>query len=236
MIKRTSAYIFAALISLSGTCHLHAQNSVPQSEGEAREQAEAMLGKPVPWVSGFSVSADLVGPAMLAFNSKYSQIEVAGRLHLKDSYFPIVEIGYGRSDYTHDETFNTYKTQAPYFRIGVDYSFNKKKRTGNRVYAGIRYGFSSFKYDIGSPAFQDPVWGTPIPFDYRGLRGKVQWGELVFGVQARLWSIFHLGWSVRYKVRFSNKGEGPGGAWYVPGFGKNDTSGLGGTVNVIFEI
>lgn len=236
MTRRTFAYISVALISWFGTGNAQAQNDVPHSEEQAKQQVETMLEKPVPLFSGFSVSADLVGLAMKAFDSKYAQIEVAGRLHLKDKYFPIVEIGYGSSDYVHVETQNTYKTDAPYFRIGVDYSFNKKKRTGNRVYAGMRYGFTSFKYDISSPAFQDPVWGTVLPFSYTGLQGKAQWGEIVFGVQARIWKIFHLGWSVRYKVRFSHKENTAGNAWYVPGFGKNDTSCLGGTFNVIFEI
>lgn len=58
----------------------------------------------------------------------------------------------------------------------------------------------------------------------------------MFGLEARVWGILHLGWSVRYKLRIYNKKSIVGDPWYVPGFGKNDSHALGGTFNVIFDI
>lgn len=236
MLPRTSRLYFVLLISLwclrvaaqSGTA-----TSTPQEGGAA---PAPWVTPPVPVFCGIAVSADVVGPVMKAMGSDYSHIELACRISLKDKFLPVVELGYGMADRVGDETNNTFSTKAPYFRVGMDYNFSKRKRSGNRLFAGIRYGFSSFDYDVGDPNFTDPVWGIHRPLDLQGLNGKMQWGELVFGIQARIWSIFHLGWTVRYKSRFKHTESAYGAPWYVPGFGKNGTTCLGGTFNVIFEL
>ncbi len=233
---RISRYFSAAVISLYAA-GIHAQNATPpRSEQEASQAVADWAERPVPLYCGVSVFVDVAGVAMKLFRTDFSQMEVAARVSLKDRFFPIVEVGYGSSDYVHEETYNTYKTQAPYFRIGMDYSFNKKKRTGNRVYAGLRYGFSAFTYDISSPGFHDPVWNTDVPFRFEGVNARSQWGEALFGIEAKIWKFFHLGWTIRYKFRMKNATSPHGEAWYIPGFGKNDTSCLGGTFCAIFEI
>ncbi len=205
----------------------------------AQQSARLLAGAPkdsIPLFCGVSVSADLIGVGMKLMNADYAQMEVAARVNLKDKYMPIVEVGYGTSDYTGEETGNTFRTSAPYFRVGMDYNFTKRKRTGNRVFGGLRYGFSSFTYDLLSPGFGDPVWGVGRPLSLEGLDGRMHWAEAVFGLEARIWSFFKLGWSLRYKMRINQTHAAVGQPWYVPGFGKNDSSCLGGTFNIIFEI
>mgnify|MGYP002073015313 FL=1 len=213
-----------------------AQETPKSPEQQVQQQISQWTEQPLPVFCGVSVSADLVGFAMKAMGSDYAQMEVACRVYLKDKFIPVVECGYGTANRTGDETDNTFKTQAPYFRLGMDYNFSKRKRSGNRLYAGVRYGFTSFSYDIGDPHFGDPVWGISRPLAMNGLNGNAQWGEIVFGLESRIWKIFHLGWSVRYKSRFKHKASAYGQPWYIPGFGKNDSSCLGGTFNLIFEI
>ena len=80
----------------------------------------------------------------------------------------------------HSETGIHYKSKmAPFFRIGVDYNtMAKKKEKNSYLYAGLRYAFSSFKYDvstmpaddpilgdvIGNPSLEDGYWGGSVPF------------------------------------------------------------------------
>ena len=59
---------------------------------------------------------------------------------------------------------------------------------------------------------------------------------MLFGLEAKVWSVVRLGWSVRYKMRLYNKESALGNPWYVPGYGKNDTHALGGTFQVIVDI
>lgn len=190
----------------------------------------------IPFFRGVSVSFDLAGPAQLLFGD-HGEIEGAVRLNLHDQYFPIVEIGYGKANHENDEvTGITYKTQAPYFRIGCDMNLLKNKHTGNRLYGGVRYAFTSYKVDISRAGLQDPVWGWDAPIDLTGEQCNQHWFELVFGVDAKVFGPLHLGWNVRYKRRVSHKDMTAGQAWYVPGYGKQNDTRLGANFNIIIDI
>ena len=64
----------------------------------------------------------------------------------------------------------------------------------------------------------------------------MHWLELAFGVDAKIWGPVHLGWSVRYKRRLFHREGDVGDAWYVPGYGRNGGSRIGGTFNLIFDL
>lgn len=240
-------YIFA-LLAISGVgsrCMAQTPVTPPDSTRQGTqvrgiqyqpEQDLALINqKPIPLFAGISVSGDLAG-AVMAVATPFGQYEAACRINLKERYFPIFEMGWGTSDHTDETTLLHYKTGAPYFRIGCDYNFAKDRYSGNRIMGGVRYGFSSFNYDIDSPGIEDPIWGTVTPFDYDGVHGGVQWAELVFGLEAKIWSIFHIGWTARYRFRLHNTTSDIGSPWYVPGYGRNEGHVFSGTFNIIFDI
>lgn len=196
---------------------------------------DASQGTDVPLFSGFSLSADAVG-AVMALTSPWGSYEGAARLHLKERYFPVFEMGWGVSDHTDATTDLHYKTHAPFFRIGMDYNFNKNSRGPGRILGGFRYAFSSFHYDLDGPGLTDPVWGTSIPYHFVGVHTSMHWIEMVFGLEARIVRFFHLGWSIRYKLRLHERQTVPGSAWYVPGYGRNGSHALGGTFYLVFDI
>lgn len=215
---------------------VHAQNA---ETGTPSKQVEKVIAgaqpEKVPVFCGIAVSVDLAGAAMMAFNSNFAQTEAALRLNFKEKYFPVFELGYGFSDYVSEETNKGSRTNAPYMRIGMDYNFTKK-RNGNRLYAGVRYGFTRFRYDLTDASYSDPVWNQPLPFLLKGEAGSAQWGEAVFGLETKIWNFIQLGWSLRYKARFTQHVNRQGSPWYLPGFGKNGSTCFGGTFNLIFEI
>ena len=104
------------------------------------------------------------------------------------------------------------------------------------ILGGLRYGFSKFDYDTDAPDIIDPIWGDRLPFAYKGLSGNTHWAEVVFGLEAKIWKFFRLGWNVRYRIRLKDKTSIIGSPWYVPGYGQNDTHALSGTFNIIFDI
>lgn len=190
----------------------------------------------VPLFQGFAVSVDLVGAAMMHVGD-YGQYEGALRLNLHNQYFPIVEVGYGKASHEDDiSTGITYKTAAPYFRVGADVNILKNKHSGNRLFLGLRYAFTSYKMDISRRPFPDPVWQWDTSFGVDGERCSQHWAEIVFGIDAKVAGPLHLGWSARYKVRASHDDGRIGTAWYVPGYGTQDSSVLGATFNVIIDI
>ena len=190
----------------------------------------------IPIMRGFQVSFDLFGAGQMML-SDYGQYEAALRLNLHDQWFPIVEVGYGKACNENDVvTGITYKTKAPYFRAGVDFNMLKKKHQANRLFAGFRYAYTSYKVDMWRQDFPDPVWLWPSGFGVRDEQCSQSWLELVAGIDAKVFGPFHLGWSVRYKQRLTHNDGIIGKTWYVPGYGTWDSSTLGGTFNFIIDI
>ena len=190
----------------------------------------------IPFFRGFAVSFDLVGPAMLALTDR-GEYEGALRVNLHDQWFPIFEMGVGRANHENDEvTGITYKTTAPYFRIGMDWNVLKKKHGPNRMYAGFRYAFTSFNVDIIRENLPDPVWLSQTGFGIKDLSCVMHWVEIVFGIDAKIIGPLHLGWSVRYKRPLYHKNGDIGNIWYDPGFGTGSDDQLAANFNVIIDI
>lgn len=189
----------------------------------------------IPLFRGFAVSFDLVGAGMLSLSS-YGQYEAALRVNLHDEWFPIVEAGVGKASHDDEVTRNYYSTSAPYFKVGIDRNMLKDKHGDNRLYLGLRYGFTSYKVDISHPNYPDPVWLWDTGFGVKDVACKYHWAEVVVGIDAKIFGPLHLGWSVRYKQRLAHSEDGDfGKVWYVPGFGTYETN-LGATFNVIIDI
>lgn len=189
----------------------------------------------IPFFRGVAVSVDVVGAAQMAF-SDYGQYEAALRVNLKDRYFPIIEVGLGKADADDATTNLRYKTSAPYGRIGMDFNMMKDKHDIYRIYAGFRYAYTSYKFDVSGDQITDPVWGDKVDYGATDVQCNYHWLEAVVGVDAKLWGPVRLGWSVRYRRRLLHDDGTVGNTWYVPGYGKQGGSRLGGTFNVIIEI
>ena len=190
----------------------------------------------IPLFRGFSVSFDLVGPAKLML-SDHGEIEGGLRINLHDQWFPVVEIGIGKANHEEDEvTGITYKTTAPYFRLGIDLNLLKNKHQSNRLFAGIRYAFTSYKVDIIRKGLIDPIWKYTTDFGVEGMKCNMHWFEVVFGIDAKILGPMHLGWNVRYKRRIAHKKGEIGQSWYVPGFGINDQDVIAADFRVIIDI
>lgn len=204
-------------------------------QAQHRQKAYAAAPDTIPLFCGMEVSFDIVGVAQRLL-SDYGQYEGSLRINLKDKYFPVVEVGWGSADAEDVTTHLSYKTSAPYGRIGCDFNLMKNKHERYRVYAGFRYALTSFKYDLFSPGIEDPTWKEHVAYQAEGVSCYYHWLEGAVGVDAWLWGPLRLGWSVRYKRRLLHD-EGPlGNAWYVPGYGKQGNSRLGGTFHITLEI
>ena len=182
-----------------------------------------------------SVSFDLLGAGELLLGD-YGQMEGAVKVNLRDRYFPTIELGYGKAD-KQDETTNvSYRTSAPYGKIGIDFNMLKNKHDIYRLYAGFRYAFTSFKYDITAPGLIDPVWGGSSDLRTEDVSATCHWLEGVFAIDAKILGPVHLGWSIRLKRRIHHTEGSVGEPWYTPGFGRKATTRIGGTFNFTIEI
>ena len=180
----------------------------------------------IPFYNGTYVGVDLYGIGSKLLGGDFMSSEVSIAVNLKNKFIPTVEFGMGGTD-TWSETGIHYKSKAaPFFRIGVDYNtMAKKKEKNSYLYAGIRYAFSSFKYDVST-----------LPADHPGMKASVQWLEIVLGVKVRIYKNFNMGWSVRMKYKTSASTGEYGDPWYVPGYGKYKSNNMGITYSLIYKL
>ena len=187
---------------------------------------------------GTYVGVDVFGAVNHILGSDFNSSEVSIEADFNNKYFPALEIGYGKTDTTNDETDIHFKTASPYYRIGVGYNvFHKKTHLPGQFIIGARYGFSSFSYDVDAPALTDPVWGeTTIPFNYQGVKTNAGWLELVANLKTHVYKGFHLGLAVRYRKLSNVKKSENSEPWYIPGYGKNQSTNIGITYSLIYKL
>lgn len=240
-LQRFALFGLVALLALCPFAHAGSQTRPGGQGGQRLSKDEQLrlrqkeIDDSIPWWRGFQVKADLMGVVQRAVSS-YGQYEAGLRLNLKDKYFPVVELGYGTADENNDVTQTHYKTSAPYGRIGLDFNVMKNKHDIYRLYAGLRYAYTSFKFDVDHAPLIDPVWGGETPFMGHDIKAHYHWAEAVVGIDAKIAGPVRLGWTVRYRRRLAHDDGELGNAWYVPGFGKQGGSRIGGSFEIIIEL
>ena len=232
---------------------LRAQNgnmSAPQ--GKTPPKAEKKDKKPemeYPLYKGESIGVDLWGLGSKEFGDDLQSTENVDSVNLKNRFFPIAEIGYGSTDTWSDKGIH-YKSNAPYFRIGMDYNALFNKRHGHMLLVGLRYGASSFKYNVealamndpiyggivGNPNLEDEIWGGSLPYNHKGMKGSMQWAEFCVGIRAHVWKELYMGWALRFKFKLSASSDKYGDPWYVPGFGKYGSNTLGVSYTITYKL
>lgn len=230
--KRISTFIIA-LLSLNSLLSIQATAQETVNTPLTKEEWEA-----TPLYQGVYIGTDIFGLGSKVLGSDYANTEFSAEVNLKNRYFPVIEIGYGAFETTNEETNIYFKTSAPYVRLGVNYNvFYKKPYLPGHFLVGVRYGFSAFSYDVNAPAMTDPVWGQPtIPFSYEGVKSNAGWLELVVGLRTNIYKNFYMGFSARYRSTLSVKKSENSAPYYIPGFGKNKSSNIGITYNLIYKL
>lgn len=246
-------YSISLALCLLMSFPLWAQNrntsSSPKSVPPPTEKKDAKEEVYYPLYNGVSVGVDLWGLGSKVIGGDFLSSEVVLDVNLKNRFFPIAEIGYGSTDTWSDKGIH-YKSGAPYFRIGMDYNALFKKKFQHKLLVGLRYGVSSFKYDIeslaindpayggsiGNPNLEDNIWGSSMSFNYKGMKGSMQWLEFCVGIRAHIWKELYMGWAIRFKFCMSSSTYEHGDPWYVPGYGKYSGNTMGVTYTITYKL
>ena len=234
MKKKISKYI-SLLLLLNSVLMLPIEAAAKdnKSKKEEKEKVEVVT------YQGISAGLDIAGLGSYLFGGDIMSTEINVNANLKNEFFPVVEIGFGKTNTTNENNGMHYKTAAPYFRIGLDYNImHKKPHLPGALYAGLRYGFTVFNYDVSGPDMTDPNYGgaTTLPYAYSGLQGNAHWAEVLLGIKVRIYRRFHMGWTIRFKKSISVKESEFARPWYIPGYGKMNPNSFGLTFNLIYNL
>jgi hypothetical protein len=215
------------------------QPCLGQVKKDKKDKKSKKTEIPQPFFRGISVQVDLASPISGKFLSPdIFSSEASVDVNLRNTWFPVWEVGYASINHT-DVDGAQFTTHGAFNRIGFNISFLKnkdvKKTVTSLFYAGLRFGFSSFNYNINNLTITDNYWNTTQTFSSTNNHTTATWGEIVAGVRVDIIKNITLGWSARLKTGLSMSNN-PFSPWYVPGFGVVNGSGWGFTYTIGYLI
>ncbi len=190
-----------------------------------------------PLLYGVSIGVDIWDPVMRIFGQKYGLVGFSGELNMHNRYIAVFEAGLGECKVTPDNANYTYHSSfAPYFRIGANYNFLYNSNPQYLVYAGVRYGWTSFNYNLTDVTLENTYWDTFERFDIPKQTATVGYLELIFGLRVGIAANISLGWAFKYHTPLHGvKGHTYGDPWYIPGYGPRSSS-VTGSFSITYTI
>lgn len=196
-------------------------HAIAQSKDDLAK-LDTLLDKKLRYLpTGIRMGTDVIPPIRTFTDDKFKGYEVNADIDFY-RYYLAVEVGRWGRDLKTD--METYTNKGNYFRVGVDVNFLKKDPDKNMFFLGARYGHAKFSEQMGI-TFQDPVWGNSTD-TYTNTGVKANWTELTTGLKVKMFGVFWMGYTVRYKL-WLNTNEPRGFIPHdVPGYGKtyNETT------------
>ena len=171
---------------------------------------------------GLRVGVDLHKIARSFYEKDYRGFEVVGDYRLTKRFYIAGEIG--NEDKTVDDDRLNFTTKGTYFKVGFDYnSFENWLDMENMIYAGMRYGVSSFSQTLNSYTIYDPTnyYGENTIISGEEFDGlNASWLEVVGGIKAELFNNLYMGFSVRLNYLVSNKKPDNFDNLFIPGYNR----------------
>lgn len=188
-----------------------------------RQAADTIPKMIYPLLHSATFSVDIMQPVMRAFGQHYGLIEFGAEINLHNRYIPVFEAGLGQAKNTPDDNNFTYRSPvAPFFRIGLNYNFLYNSNPDYMFYAGVRYGFSPFKWSITDISQDAGYWDEPISYEIPSQSATAGFFEFLLGLRVKIWRQISLGWAVKFHSIIHESHSEHGKPWYIPGYGSRN--------------
>lgn len=253
MAKKISKYIISLLLLLAFIApqpiQAQQRNNRQTSQQQKKKREKTLPEVTYPLMNGIDVGVDVLGPVLKVFGSDFMSAEAMVDVNLYNRYFPTVEVGFGGGKAINDYDVSI-KSSAPYFRLGIDYNTFWKKAHGNLLLVGLRYGFSTGKYDVVVPDMTNPeytdgatqtnltdhIWGDTSNYVHEGMTHTMHWVEFTLGLRANVAKRIKMGLMLRIKYKLKASVDKYGDPYYIPGFGRYDSNNTGITYSIIYQL
>lgn len=183
-----------------------------------------------------TIGLNVWDPAMRCFGQDYGLADMWVELSLYNRFKPVIEFGLGQASHTPEDGNYTYKSGvAPYFKIGANYNFLYSKTKEYQFYAGLRYGFTPFSFEVTDITIDNSYWNENFATSIASQNVTAGYGEIVMGLKVQIHKNWSLGWAFKYHTILHESKCDYGEPWYIPGFGSRGSS-LSGAFNVMYTI
>lgn len=173
-----------------------------------------------PLIMDVTVGVDIWNPVMRIFGQTHGLTSFVADLNLHNRYFPTVEVGLGSaSNEPSDKNFHYTSPLSVFFKLGANYNFIYNNNPDYKFFAGIKYGFSPFKWGLSSATPAPGYWGDVPPFSIPNQSATAGWIEFGIGLRVKLWKNLSAGWSIKYNFLLHESKNIHGQPWYIPGYG-----------------
>lgn len=167
--------------------------------------------------TGIRIGTDVISLVKSQAQDNFHGWEVNGEIDFS-RYFLAIEYGSSGRDLHADSA--DYANQGKFWRAGVDVNFLTKDPDRNVFFLGARYGSSVFSESMTVSRF-DPIWGE-LNDSFYHADIHASWLELTTGLRVKIWKIFWLGYTGRFKFALSTDASDEMLPHDVPGFGRTD--------------
>ena len=167
--------------------------------------------------TGIRVGADVISLVKTRTQDNFEGWEVQGDVDF-NRYYAALEFGRWGRDLNSDSA--VYANRGTFWRAGIDVNFLTKDPDRNMFFLGARYGRSVFTESLNIQRY-DPIWG-PMDDNFYHANVNAWWIELTSGLRVKIWKIFWLGYTGRFKFALSTKGTEEMIPHDVPGFGRTN--------------
>lgn len=160
---------------------------------------------------------------MRCLGQKFGIGDVWGEVSLHNRYFPYFAVGLGSiGDTPINKNFSYYTPKAPYFKLGASYNFFYNSTPDYRLQAGLRYGFTTFKWRVGDVTVDEGYWGAPSTYDIPSQSATAGYLEVVLALKVKIAGPISAGWSLIYHSLLHSSKSTYGNLMYIPGYGKRN--------------
>ncbi len=171
---------------------------------------------------GLRLGVDLSKPLRTLVDDDYSGFEIMGDFRISHRFYVAAEIGNEKDERSESNLVSS--TKGSYIKVGADFNaYNNWIGMNNAIFAGLRYGFSTFDQELlsyGIYTGDNTFPGATIeePIEYSGL--AAHWAEFIFGVKTEIFTNLYVSIQLQLKHLITEDKPENFDNLYIPGFNR----------------
>ncbi|MDE5826377.1 MAG: hypothetical protein K2H57_02245 [Duncaniella sp.] len=179
---------------------------------------------------------NLWSPIMRAFGQHYGLGDVWAEVSLHNRYFPFLAIGVDNCNDTPDGLNFTFRVPvSPYVKIGASYNFLYNSNPDYKLQMGLRYGFTTYKWNVDDITVNEGYWNDPSHFSLLNQKSNAGYLEITFGLKVKIIRNWSLGWNIIYHSILHETKNPSGKPMFIPGYGKRGSA-VTGSLSLMYTL